>query len=823
MRVSTLSEVLWRDLRHAVRSLSRSPGFTSVSVLCLALGIGANATMFGVADRLFLRPPPGIHEPAGVVRVYIERNTGGIRTPGGGPGSYPDFQDLNAGATAGVYKAFTAIAAFSSERFDYGVGAAARRVDGQAVTARYFDVLHARPSLGRFFLPEEDSIVSANLVAVVSHSFWQGELGADPHAVGRTIKIDGRDFTVIGVAERGFSGFDLQPLDVWIPLHALPNGPGPDAFTERRAIWLAMVARLAPGVSPPVAQSRATTVKRQVDATAAPEFDKNVRVTTGPLLEADGPQRSPSASIALWLLGAVGLVLFIACANVANLLLVRGARRRREIALRLSLGARRAQLVRPLLVENFVLAVVGGGLGLVLSLWSAGVVRVFALPTGASAVDGHVLAFTIAVSVITALVSGLVPALMTTRADIAMVLKGGSRRSGHSQSRTQSVLLVVQTALSLVVLTGAGLFIRSLHNVRAIDLGLDSDHIILATLDRQGSTYDSVARDELTHRVIARLAALPGVVGVSYVGLPPFQGLVGLRVRLVGRDSSQLDQRGMFANFVGPDYLRANGTPLRRGRDFGDADRANTLPVVIINETMARRLWPGQDPIGQCIQISMRPPMVCRYVIGVMGDGKYVSMTERPLAYYLLPYSQINMGLPPTLVIRSGGDAHRLVPDVRQVIANTASDLPNVDVRPLSDEIDPQLQPYRIGAVLFTLFGLVALALAAMGLYGVVAYVVTQRTQEAGVRLALGARGGTVLGLMVRQGMQPALLGAAIGVVGALLVTRLFRSQLYGVSPTDPLTLVAVALALCAVAALACYVPARRALRIDPVIALRSE
>jgi putative ABC transport system permease protein len=825
---SRFFELVAQDARHALRALRATPGFTLTALLCLAVGIGANATMFGVADRLFLEPPAGIHDPGSVVRVYFDRATGGVRTPGGGGGSYPDFTDLRTRATSGARAAFQSIAAYSKETFDYGVGADVRRLEGQAVTAQYFDVLHTRPALGRFFLPEEDSIAFSHPVAVVSYSFWQREFGGDPGAIGRVIKIDGRDFTIIGVAERGFSGFDLQPLDVWIPLHELPAGPGPSAFTERHAIWLPLVARLASGVSPSTAAARATTVKRQIDPVMAPDLDPRVRVLTGPLLEANGPQRNSQASIALWLVGAVAFVLLIACANVANLLLARGTRRRREIAVRQSLGARRSQLVRPLLAESLMLAILGGALGLVLSAWTAGIMTFFSLPPGTALIDLRVVAFTAVLSVITALIAGVMPAVLSTRGDLTSALKDGTLKTGRGQSSVQAVLLVVQATLSIVVLAGAALFVRSLRNVHAIDLGVDSDHLVLATLDLQGSTYDSTARKELTRRVVDRLSTLPGVRAVSYEGLAPFQGVMGLRAQLPGQDSSTSDRRPMFANFVGPDYLRAAGTPLLRGRDIAETDRANTQPVIVVNETMAARLWPGRDPIGQCLQISVGPPRsgapaTCFYVVGVMGNGKYISVTEDPAAYYVMPFSRLPMGLPPTLLIRTSGDPHRLLSDVRTTITSVAPNLPNLDIRLLSDAIDPLLQPYRIGAVLFTVFGVLALGLAAIGLYGVVAYVVAQRTREAGVRIALGAPEGAVVRVMGGQGMRPALIGIVLGVGMALVLTHLIASQLYGVSPSDPGTYVVVALVLSAVAALACYLPARRAARVDPVIALRSE
>jgi putative ABC transport system permease protein len=823
-------EAVGQDIEYAVRSLIATPGFTLVALLCLAIGISANTTMFGVADRLFLRPPPGIRDAGQVVRLYFDREGGSVRTPGGGPASFPDFQDLRGGNGG----AFSGVAAFSPARYSYGTGSAARELFAENVSASYFDVLRTRPAIGRFFRSDEDSVAASHPVVVVSYGFWEREFGGDPNVLGKVVTLDGRQFTIVGVTERGFSGFNLQPLDVWVPIHEMTLDLGPDMLTERHAIWVNLIARLAPGVSRSEAMSRASGAKQAIDPIAARDLDPHVRVVTGPLLEADGPMRRPQDTIALWLSAAVVLVLLIACANVANLLLARGARRRREIAIRLSLGAGRGQLVRQLFVESLVLALIGGALGLLLSLWSSRAVGLLDLPASASVLDARALMFTAAVSVVTAIVFGLAPALINTRLELASSLKESPLRSGGGRPRLQTSLLVVQAALSMVVLAGAGLFVRSLRNIRAVDLGMDADHIVVASVSVPNSGYDSLALASLYDRAVERLSTIPGVVGVSYEAMSPFRGILAIPVRLPGQDSTTGDRRTPSVNFVGPDFLRANGTALRSGRDISIQDRAGTMPVAVVNETMAKRFWPGQNPLGQCMKIALgrRPvsSVPCTYVVGVMADGKYVRISEDQLSFYVLPNSQQKlpvgphqMGPPPTLVIRGTGDPHRLVPQVRQAMQAVAPDLPAVDVHAIADVIDPEIQPYRIGAVLFTAFGLVALFLAAIGLYGVVSYVVAQRTREVGVRLALGARGSDVRALILRQGMAPALLGTALGLLGAAYVTRFFRSQLYGVSPIDPATLVTAALGLCAVAVLACYLPARRAAGVDPVIAMRAE
>jgi predicted permease len=479
------------------------------------------------------------------------------------------------------------------------------------------------------------------------------------------------------------------------------------------------------------------------------------------------------------------------------------------------------------MIESLLLALAGGALGLVIASWASGAESLFGLPPASAALGLRAIAFTGAIAVVTAVAFGLAPALSSTRAGVASVLRDGS--GGSSRRFTlQRGLLSLQAALSLVVIVAAGLFVRSLRNVQAVDLGLDVHHVLTVTIPLDRAGFDSAARVAFFDRAIERLSTLPGVAAAAYSGMPLFEGFMGLSVTLPGQDTSVRDRRGFNLNFVGPGFLRAYGTRLVKGRDITAADRAGTLPVAVVNETMARRLWPGKDAIGECMQVSSGPggpagPPPCTYVVGIMADGKYQAITESPMAYFLLPRAQRDEGFQHMIIVRTVGDPYRLAPTVRQAVIALAPNLPYIDVRAISDRLDPQLQPYRIGALLFTTFGVVALILAAIGLYGVVAYAVTQRTREAGIRLALGARGGDVLVLMLREGFLPALGGAAVGVAGAVAVARLLQSQLYGVSPTDPTTVTLGALLLAAIAALACSIPARRAARVDPVIALRSE
>ena len=498
--------------------------------------------------------------------------------------------------------------------------------------------------------------------------------------------------------------------------------------------------------------------------------------------------------------------------------------RARVRRLRLSLGARRAQLVRQLLIESFLLALVGAVLGAVLSVLGAGSVKLLSLP--AAGLDLFALAFTGAIALVTALAAGLRTGIAHNSPSVLGSLASATGRLSRRPAILQAGLLALQAALSLVVLAGAGLFVRSLRNARAVDLGIDATHIVVTTIGLDQAGYDSAARAEFYNRAVERLSALPGVVGASYVGLPPFQGMMGLHVSLPGQDTTHQDGRPFMINFAAPDIVRVDGARLLQGRDLSAADRAGTLPVAVVNETMARRLWPTQNAIGQCFLISGpggsgRPS--CRYVVGIMADGKYEELAEPPTAYFVVPYAQRNPGMPPTLIVRTSGDPHQVIPQVRRTLAELAPNLPYIDVHALADVLDPQFKPYRIGAVLFTLFGIVALALAAVGLYGVVSYVVAQRSREAGIRLALGAHATDVIALMLKQGVMPAVAGGVVGLAGAFIVTRFVASQLFGVSPTDPLTFASVAVLLTLVSVVACYVPARRAARVDPVTTLRTE
>lgn len=805
------------DLRYAFRSLTQQPGFVAVAVLTLAFGIGGTTTMFGVLDGLFLSPPAGVREPDDLVRIYVVRRSGRIRYPGGGGGSYPDLEAMRAGG-----RAFAGLAAFSYVRnFDYGRGARAQRIRGQPVTGNFFAVLGVRPGLGRLFDPADDA-ASAERTVVLGHGFWLREFGGDPEALGRGIELDGQRFTVVGIVNSDFTGLGAEAVDVWVPLAAVTS---PGRMGEPLSIWLSFVGRLPPAASRQQAAADAATALRHA-ASAVPGLDPEPSVLLGPLNDRSTPERSQSANIALWLALATGVVLLIACANVANLLLARGATRRREMAVRLSLGVSGTQLVRQLLTESLVLSLVGGAFGLLLAVWGTDLVRQFPLPPSAARVDPRMIGFTLAVSLATGLIFGIAPALQALRTDPAAGLKAADP-AAPGRGRLRSGLVAFQVALSLALLIGAGLFVRSLAQVLAIDPGVDADRVLVASLKLEEAGYDDAARDAFYDRAVERLRALPAVEEASLARFAPLplQGAVIISFHVPGRDTLTIDE-GPYQNVVAPGFFQTTGMRLLRGRDFDERDRAGAEPVAIVNETMGRLLAGGGDALGMCVPLGQQARTGgCTRIVGVVADARVRYLQERIVPYVFQPRGQHSLGriFTPAILIRARGEPGALAPSVRAAIQGLDAGLPYVSVQPMESLYDREVLPFRISARLFTLFGVLALGMAAVGLYGVLAHLVAQRTREIGVRVSLGARAAHVVRLVVRQGMLPVAAGLGIGTVVALLVTRFLESLLYGVSARDPLTFVVVPVVLVAAALLASYVPARRATKVDPMVALRYE
>ena len=818
-------QTLMQDLRYAARSLRRSPGFTLVAVSCMALGIGAVSTVFGVVDTIFFRAPEGIGDPGAIVQPYITRRTGAVGQVATNSTSYPEYVDLRDNA-----RSLSGLAAFAPGGvLSIGRGASVDRATGILVSRNYFAVLQVKPALGRFFTTEEDAGPGSPPAAVISHEYWQRHYVGDAGVVGKTVTINGVQFPIVGVTPTGFRGIDLDEPDIWIPLSQMTRVTSiePEIFTNRISTWVRMVGRLAPGVTSDRAESELEAILLHL-AQAEPRLDPHPELVLGPIFSARGPAPSEQAIIARWLALAAIMVLAIACANTANLLLARAAGRRREIAIRLSAGATRWRIARQLLTESVLLASLGAGVGLVLALWSAGLVPAIGLPQLDFFAQGRVLLLASGAAVLCGLLFGLAPVLAATRTELAMVMKEGAPGGVDRRSRIRAVLMIAQLALATLLLAGAGLFVHSLRNVMTIDAGFDVDHLLDASLDLRSVGYSETRVATFYDRALERVRALPGVTGATLVQTLPLSGMwSAMNYTIPGGARHPSDDAGasgvglmddaMPATYnVGARYFGTIGTPIIQGRDFTEQDRAAGARSVIVNEAFARREWADASPLGRCIDIAES----CFTVVGVVANSKYANLMEpeRPAFFLALGKSAHR-----SLLIRTAGDPSAAIPNVRSALQSLDDDLPYANLRTLNDVLRPRLQPYRLGAAMFGLFGFLALVLAAVGLYGVVAYSVAQRTREVGIRIALGAQGRDVLRPVIRHGAMLALAGLVTGVVAALTGARFITHMLYGVSAADPLTFAGVCFLLAAVAILASWIPARRAVRVDPMVALRSE
>jgi len=820
------------DLRYAWRQLGRSPLFATVAVVTLALGIGANATMFGVVDRLLLRPPAGVAAPERLTRIYVRE-----RAPMFIPGqevlttpvtTYPMITALqqqvpSLDGVAGAYR----------RPYTLGRGAEAREVDVELVTANYFRVLGVRPARGRFFVPDEDRAPVGSLIAVVSHGFWRRQLGEASDVLGRTIALDGKTFTVVGVAPESFTGVDLENVDLWVPVSALAAASfGDDWSTSPHSIWVRAIGRLAPGATPARVSAEATVVlRRAMRGWKQPWRDTLAAVVAGPIVAARGPGKAlPEARVSLWLVGVAGIVLLVACANVATLLLARAAGRRREIAVRLALGVGRRRLVRQLLTETLLLATLAAAAALLVTHWGGAAVRTLLLPSVAwtgSPVDARAIAFTAAATLLTVLLAGLAPALRASATDVAGALAAGARQGGGRRSALHAGLLVTQAALSVVLLVGAGLFVRSLHRVRAHDVGIDLPRVLLVRMDLERAGFAAPRVRAVYAAAAERARQIPGVERAALAAMSvPMQTGAALRTTIPGRDSlPALPNGGPYYGAVGTDYFAALGARVVRGRGITDADERLGARVAVVNETLARHYWPAESgsPLGACVLLGS--DSTCTEVVGVVQDIMLFRLVadERAQLYFPLTHPAFPASAPGALLVRTYGEAASVTGPLRRALQALAPGMPYVDVRSFEELVAPQLQPWRLGATMFALFGGLALAIAAVGLYGVLAYTVSQRTHELGVRMALGATTRDVVGLVVRDGVRVAGVGLALGAAAALAAGRFVAPLLYETSPRDPVVLGAAAVTLLAVAVLASLIPARRAAHVEPSVALRGE
>jgi macrolide transport system ATP-binding/permease protein len=819
---------LWQDLRYGVRMLGKNPGFTLIAVLALTLGIGANTAIFSVVDEALVRPLPVPH-PERMVLLSMA-NERGFSTGFAYP-HYVDYRDRN--------DVFDGLIGSSQLALSLNTNGQSERLDGMIVTGNYFSVLGVDMALGRAFAPEEDRTPNTHPVAIISYGCWQRRFGADPKLIGQAVSLNGYPFTVIGVTPAEFGGTvrGYAP-EIYLPIMMFSQAqPAWDknTLTSSSFWWLSLMGRLKPGVSREQAEAAMTALAEQV---LSPTERKGAFAEAHPVLK-DGRQgdtdRLSDLSFPLKLLmGVVGLVLLIACANVANLLLGRAAARQKEIAVRLAVGASRRRLIRQLLTESLLLSLVGGASGLMLALWLMDMLAAYTPPNS----DGHlaldakldlrVLGFTLGLSLFTSLLFGLAPALSASKPDLVPMLKNEAGAGGGRRRRfgLKNVLVIAQVALSLVVLISAGLCLKSLRNLNAIDTGFDTTKVFVMSVDLGPGGYDEARGRAFYSQLTERVAALPAVESVSLASVVPLgkSGMIRFLDHLEGYQAEPDEKITVGFNIVGENYFKTLGVRLMAGRDFGPQDNAAAPKVAIINEAMATRYWPDSDPIGKHIDLgrNRKNGAQAMEIIGVARNSKYRELTEDPDPAFYQPLQQW-YDSEMALHVRTAGEAATLIPMVRNEVQALDANLPVFNVKTLAEQKSRALYTERMAATLLAAFGLLALGLAALGIYGVMAYAVSRRTREIGIRMALGAQAGDVLSLVLRQGMALILIGVAFGLVGAFAATRLLTSFLYGVSTTDATTFALIALLLTAVAGLACYIPARRATKVDPMVALRYE
>jgi putative ABC transport system permease protein len=819
-----------KDLRYALRGLRRSPGFTATVVLTLGLGIGANAAMFGVIDRLMFRPFPYLRDPARVHRVYLVNDNRG-RTVTNADFEYTRYLDLKKWTSA-----FSQYAGFAQRAVAVGIGETARERQVAAVNASFFEFFDARPALGRFFVAAEDTTPRGAAVAVLGYDFWMNEFGGR-NVLGETLQVFNIPSIIIGVAPRGFVGVsDGAPPAVFIPITTLA-GSQPDRhtattyYTRYNWSWMGAMVRRKPRVSVAAASTdlsaahvESWNAELEIDRGGTPAPLARPRAIAGPLKEAAGPVAGLESKTLLWVTGVAAIVLLIACANVANLMFARVLRRRREIAVRLALGVSRRRLLAQGLTESLVLAGLGCVSGVAIAQWGGVALRRLFLRDGTRLevlTDWRTLAVAAGFALAAGMLTGLGPALLASRGDLVASLKAGAREGTHQRSRIRSALLVVQGALSVILLVGAGLFVHSLGHVRSMRLGYDAEPVLLAERNLRGMSMGESEQVALGRRMLEAAQAIPAVEHAAWVSAVPFYSTSGTGLHVPGIDSVRKLGRFTYQTST-PDYFATFGTRILRGRPFTAQDRAGAPLVAVVSEAMAHVLWPGKDALGQCMRVGA-DTMPCTTVIGIAEDAIQRDLIDDSRFHYYLPIEQFRPGEGFALLLRMRGDAVRQSESVRKALQAVLPGESYVTVRPMGDLVDGQRRSWKVGATMFVAFGGLALLVAAVGLYGVITYNVAQRMHELGVRIALGAQSRDLVKLVVGQGIRFAVAGVAVGLGLALLAARWIQPLLFRQSAKDPATYAEVAALLVLVALLASWVPALRATRADPNTALRSD
>jgi putative ABC transport system permease protein len=803
-------ETLWQDLRYGARQLRRNPGFTAVAVLTLALGIGANTAMFTIVDGAFLKPLP-VSDPSEFVRIGTQEAHGVYSEV-----SFPDYLDLRAQSTS-----LSGAVAYDREaRFVNSIDESSM-VAVDVVSLNYFEFLGIKPMLGRAFPPEAEGSASLGPTVVISYTLWKNRLGGDPGIVGKTIRLNGQSTTVLGVTPERFRGLErFVPTDAWLPVDASE----PSEMKHRESRAFEVMGRLRPGVTAEQIRAELDTMGHRL-AQAYPATNKAATFYGEP----ESGRQQGFLLISLFLMSLVGLVLMISCANVAGLLLARGETRRREVAVRLALGSGRGRLIRQFLTEGLMLSLGGAVLGLLLAAWLIAIEPSLLPPAPIQLgpdlrIDARVMLVTLIVSLLATLIFAVAPAIRASKADLTGALKGGEARiaQGFRRMTSRNVLVVGQVALSVLMLSAAGLFLRSLISTLRVPLGFNphKNLLVVPVGTLEGSEEQ---KRNLLPTILERVRGLPGVVRATSARRIPLSGSGGgaeLRISIPGIELPEGQENvAVKFNAVGPNYFQTVGTRILKGRQFSPGDSANAPKVVLISQTMAHRFWPDQDPVGHSLRIEKKD----YEIIGVVEDVKINHIQESPEPYMYFPFAQTSSG--GELIIETTGDPRLWIPAVKREVRAVDKAAVVVWIQTAVDVLrsDESVYVQRMAAGLVGSLSLLGMFLASVGLYGVVAYLVNRRTHEIGIRLALGARRKEILSLVLRQGLILVLVGAFVGLALAFATTRFMSSMLYGVSPLDPAALLGSVLLAGIITFVACYIPARRATKVDPMVALRYE
>jgi predicted permease len=802
--------------------MRRAPALSTMVIMTLALGIGANGAIFSMLDRIFLRPPPGIRAPGELRRLY-----GDYKSPPPMPDftrvtfNYPEIADMQ-----GAIGNRATLVGHWMTTLPMGTADDAPEINVSDLVGDYFGVLGVRPARGRLLAPEELSVATPHFVAVLSHRFWSRHFGGDTTIVGKRIRISRTDYSVIGIAQAGFNGTEMDAIDVWRPAGARIGTATPPWYQRRSSSYLMVFARLGGDLSE---QELVHAANNGLHRATEDRLAANTTLTAGSIIAGRGPRiHEKESAIAVRLAGVTLIVLLIAIANVANLLLTRAIERRREIAVRISLGVSRARLAAMLATESAVLALIAGLAALFVGTWGAALIRHLLLPDvrwANSPLDWRLAAFTALISLGAGAMAGILPFARAGKLDLLSAMRGGARDGGAHRSRARGALIIAQAALSVVLLAGAGLFVRSLLKVHGVDLGYDAAGLVKIQIS---SGQRVIPRPEMSAGYLTvrdRIARFPGVRAAALSNLPPMGGISAEMMYFPGRDSMPRNEGGPPTFFaVSPEFFRATGVPILGGRAFTADDREGAPPVMIVTEEMARLIWGGRAALGQCARIAS-PTAACTTVVGIAKDVRRDKIIEKPMLQYFLPMAQAPdyARVPYTLVVGTTPENVTVVRKELQSIIRQTLPGSRADIETLAEGLSAEYRPWRIGASLFTAFGLLALLVAAIGIYSAIAYAVTQRSHELGVRMALGAQRGEIGKIVVGSGVRLVGTGVALGVIAALALSRLIESMLYATDSRDPAVLAGVAAMLLTVAVLAAALPAWRATRLDPVRALRAE